>query len=71
MQCRQRLSLWRNHPLGGAPHPCSSAPKAWAVVTSVLRVKHKRTTVSATTTERACAASDVCQGAAQGGEEGC
>lgn len=48
------------------PHLCLSPPKAWGVVTSVLHVKHKRTTTSATTTERACVASGMGQGAAQG-----
>lgn len=65
--CRQRLSSWslEKPPAGWGPHLCLSPPKAWGVVTSVLHVKHKRTTTSATTTERACAASGMGQGAAQ------
>lgn len=51
------------------PHLCLSAPKARGVVTSVLQVKCKRNTISTATTERACVASDMGQGAAQGGKK--
>lgn len=38
-------------------------------VSQVLQVKCKRNTISTATTERACVASDMGQGAAQGGKK--
>ena len=70
-QCRQRLSSWslEKPPTGWGPHLCLSAPKARGVVTSVLQLKCKRNPISTATTERACVASDMGQGAAQGGKK--